>query len=166
MLVNEVSRIYEEEKEQTRMKHKKKLIDKEKSIQNLKNEAKVLTDQVLELQKQVFSEADRFAQLNETYLILKHHNEEGLALRLQTEERLKSLFQRDKNYREVFRRTEVDRQIYNAEALESEKKLEELSLQVTSLEGLLREKEGLQKIKQNEMTAQKRIAFQATSRVK
>lgn len=84
---------------------------------------------------------------------------------MQTEARLKELFRRDRQHREVLRRTRLDRLNYNQEAGDNEARIKELEDQVKRLEELSRENEGITKVIRDEMTAQKRSATLAQSKL-
>ena len=153
MLINEVANTYESENDQKQAELKDIIINKDKVIAKLRAEIRNDQEKMVELQSKVYSEQQAFARLHETYLILEHHNEEGLSLRLQTEGRLKELFRRDRQNQEVLKKVRIDRKNDRQEARENDAKIKELEDLVFKLEESNREKEGINMLIKEELTA-------------
>ena len=85
---------------------------------------------------------------------------------MQTEQRLKELFRRDRQHVEMLKKTKIDRLNNMQEARENADKVTELEAEVNRLVELSREKDGISAVIREEMTAQKRHAYLAQSRLK
>ena len=131
MLMSEVARTYEAEITEIKKQMNAVIAEKDAKISNLKQEALREQEKVMELQSKVYSEREAFARLNESFLILQHHNEEGLALRLQTEARLSELFRRDRQQLEIIATTAKDRKVERRAARERDAQIEELEFKAS-----------------------------------